>query len=281
MTSSFQPPFVSSDAGALAGAVMLRPTAAIDRLVPIKGEPSPIAERALEQHAILAGTLRDRGVNVTIAEPLPGSPAETLLADAAVMLPQGAVIARPSAIERRAEPKAVEAALLALGIPVIGRIEAPGLLDATDVAFGGDAVYVGVPRVGGGIRAHSNELGRRQLEAIAAAHGIRTIELALAPEALRLRNVFNFVAHDMAIVASDRVDVVPLVNLTLIEVPRGEEFAAGVLALGERRVLANLRFRESMALLRKHKVTVEAIDLWEFGKIGAGPQSLVLPTKRT
>jgi hypothetical protein len=45
---SYAAPYVSTDAGALAGAIVLRPCAAVDRLPPIKGEPSPIADRALE-----------------------------------------------------------------------------------------------------------------------------------------------------------------------------------------------------------------------------------------
>lgn len=274
------PPFVVHDAGVLASAIVLRPTGAIDQLAPIKGEPSAIAERALEAHAILVATLRDRGVAVTVLDPALDLPSESLVADCAVLLPQGAVIARPSAVERRIETRAIEAALDALGIPIVGRIEAPGLLDATDVTLNGDVVYVGVPRAGAGLRARSNEFGRKQLEAIAAQYGITTIELALAPEVLRLRNVFNFIGRETVVVASELVDIVQLSNLKTVEVPRGEEFAAGVLALGECRILANLRYRESVAVFRKAKVAVEAIDLWEFGKVGAGPFSLVLAVKR-
>jgi len=268
------------DAGSLAGAVVLRPATAVDRLVPLKGEPSPIADRAIDQHKILVGRLRDKGVAVTELEPVHATPGESLIADCAIVLPKGAIITRPSSVDRRNETQAVENALSALGIPVIGRIEAPGLLDATDVAFGGDTLYVGVPMPGNGLRARSNELGRRGLEAIATAYGLKTVELSLTADVLRLRNVFNFVAHDTVVVASECVDIVPLSNLKTVEVPRGEEFAAGILALGERRVLANLRYRESVAVFRKAKLTVEAIDLWEFGKAGAGPFSLVLATKR-
>ncbi len=42
----------------------------------------------------------------------------------------------------------------------------------------------------------------------------------------------------------------------------------------------NLRFRDSIGLLRAAKIDVEAIDLWEFGKAGVGPFQLVLATKR-
>jgi N-dimethylarginine dimethylaminohydrolase len=106
------------------------------------------------------------------------------------------------------------------------------------------------------------------------------VELAIAPTVPRLRNVFNLVAADAVVAAPEMVDLVPVSNMRVIELPCGEEFAAGVLAFGERRAVVNLRFRESIGLLRAAKVEVEAIDLWEFGKAGAGPFQLVLATKR-
>ena len=273
-------PFVASDAGALAAAVVLHPSAAVDRLTPIKGEPSPIADRAQEQHAIFVRTLRDRGVTVYEIPPQTESSTESLVADCAIVLPHGALIARPSQIERRAEVVAVEKQLAHLGIPIVGRIEAPGLLDATDVAIAPGRVFVGVPRAGSGLRRRSNELGRRQLEAIVSQHGYNVVELAVANDVARLRDVFSVVAADTIVAAPERVDLVSVTDLRIIEVPRGEELAAGVLALGERLVVANLRFRESIAILRKAKISVEAIDLWEFGKAGFGPFSLALAVKR-
>ncbi len=280
MTTSPVSPFVSHDAGVLAGAVVLRPSSSIEQLIPVHGEPSPIAGRAIDQHAVLVRTLRDRGVAVTVLEPVLGSAAEALIGDTAIMLAGGAIIARPSAVERRPQTSVVEAALARLGIPILGRIEAPGLLDAGDVTLAGERVYVGVARPGAGLRARSNAFGRAQLADLTAAAGLRTIEVGLAPNVLRLRNVLGFVATDTAIVAPACLDLTALTELRLVEVPLGEEYAAGILALGERRVLANLRFRESLARLRRAKINVEAIDLWEFGKVGAGPFSLVLATKR-
>jgi dimethylargininase len=281
MTKSYDAPFVRSDAGALAGALVCPPSAAVDRLPPHPSEPSPIAERAREQHGILVRTLRDRGVDVTVIEPSTENPSESLVADYVVMLPQGAVIARPSAVERRPNVAGVERALAALGVPVIGRIEAPGLLDATDVVLAGDRAFVGVPRPGAGLRPRSNELGRRQLAGLLDAAGIRVLELATAAPVARLRNAFNLVGADTVVAAPEWVDLVPVTGMQIVEVVRGEEGAAGVLAFGERRAVVNLRFRESIRLLRAAKVSVEAIDLWEFGKAGIGPCQLVLPTKRT
>jgi dimethylargininase len=280
MTKSFEAPYVRSDAGALTAASVCAPSAAIDRLPPLASEPSPIASRALEAHGILVRTLRDRGVDVVEMQPVTEGAAESLVADYVLMLPQGALIARPSAIERRVNVAAVERAVTALGIPIVGRIESPGLLDATDVVLAGDRAFVGVPRAGTGLRPRSNELGRRQLAALLDAAKIRMIELATAPQVARLRNAFNLVAADTAIAASEQVDLVPVTGLNIVDVVMGEEAAAGVLAFGERRAIVNLRFRESIKLLRAANVSVEAIDLWEFGKAGVGPFQLVLPVKR-
>ena len=278
--NSYARPYVSTDAGALAGAVVLRPSAAVDLLAPVKGEPSPIADRAIEQHAIFIGTLRSRGVTVHEIEPYTESATESLVADCAIVLPNGAVIARPSQMERRSETAAVERHLAELGIPIAGRIEAPGLLDATDVAIAAGRVFIGVPRSGPGLRRRSNELGRKQLEAIVSQQGFQVVELPVANDVPRLRDVFSVVASDMVLAAPDRVDLVAVTGVRIVEVPRGEELAAGVLALGERLVVANLRFRESIAIMRKAKIAVEAIDLWEFGKAGFGPFSLALAVKR-
>jgi dimethylargininase len=276
----FSAPYVSHDAGALAGAVVLRPGADIEHLPPLKGEPSAIAVRAQAQHDILVRTLRDRGV--TVAECAAGgvSPAASLIADGAVLFPEGALLTRPAQVERRHEAAALEAELERLGIPVAGRIDAPGLLDGGDVVVAGKIVYLGVPSGPQGQRQRSNALGRKQLESFAVNSGRLVVELPVSADVPRLRNVFSVVGTATAIAAPDKVDLIGVRDLEIVEVPRGEEFAAGVLPLGEKRVLANLRFRESLAIMRKAKIAVEAIDLWEFGKVGAGVFSLVLAVKR-
>lgn len=273
-------PYVSHDAGALAGAVVIRPGAAVDRLVPVKGEPSPIADRALAQHAILVRTLRDRGVTVTESAALTDTPTACLVADCAVLFADGALLARPAQIERRHEPALVEGLLQALGVPIIGRIEPPGLLDATNVIVAGGVVYVGVARGVAGQRQRSNALGREQLKAFAAGSGLTVVEVPIAPDVMHLRNVFSVAGTSTVIAAPERVDLSGLRDLEIVALPRGEEYAAGVLTLGEKRVLANLRYRESLAIMRKARIAVEAIDLWEFGKAGAGVFSLVLAVKR-
>ena len=272
-----QAPYVRSAVGALRDAVVVGPGAALDRVVPVQGEPSPIVERAKEQHATLVRTLTGNGVRVHPLESADESGYATFVADCALVLERGAILLRPTRIDRRRETPAVERKLAEHGIPILGRIEAPGLLDGGDVALSAGVAYVGVPIKG----QRSNTIGRAQLEALLSTAGIRSVELALAPEVPRLRDILSVVADDLIVVADNYVDVAPLAGVArLVAIPRGDQLGAGLLTLAPKRVLANLRFRVALPILRKAKIDVIAIDLWEFGKVGAGPSSLALPLKR-
>jgi dimethylargininase len=170
-------------------------------------------------------------------------------------------------------------------VPIVGRIEAPGLLDGGDVLLGPDTLFLGVAtrrQAETGIPgfAHGNAFGREQLAAFAASKGRKTIDVAMAAEVRRLRSVASFVDAETVLFAAGLLDGAAFAGLQTIVAPRGEDYGAGVLALGPRRVLTNLRFRETIPLLRKAKVFVDAIDLWEFGKIGATPSTLALALKR-
>ncbi len=274
-----------SDADTLRAVVVVHPSAALASIPPLHGESNAIAERAIEQFGVFTGRLAAHGVKVLGAEPVDGAPFGTFCADGAVIFADGAFLMRPSDLRRRGEIAPLEVALTAAGIPIVGRIEAPGLLDGGDVLLAGDTLFIAVStprRNEAGIRAslHGNALGREALAAYARSKSIKVIEVLVAAEASRLRSVASLVDTQTVLFATGLVDGAAFAGMQTIAVPRGEDFGAGVLALGNRRVLANLRFRETIPLLRKAKIAVDAIDLWEFGKIGATPSSMALALKR-
>jgi dimethylargininase len=278
-------PFVSSDADALRSVFLQAPGDAIAQVAPIQGESHAIADRAAEQFKIFAGRLASFGVKVSERSSSAEGPLGFSRADGAVIFGDGAFLMRPSDPQRRREIAALEEALTNAGIPTIGRIEAPGLLDAGDVLLASDTMYVGFPQarraeVGMPPAVHGNALGRAQLTAFARSKNLRVVEVAMAAEVPRLRAVASLVDTKTVLCSPGLLDVAAFAGLELIEVPRGEDYAAGVLVLGKRRVVTNLRFRETIPLLRKSKIAVEAIDLWEFGKIGVTPSALALALKR-
>ncbi len=279
-------PFVEDDGARLAAALLVRPSAAIERAKPVQGESGTIFARALEQFAIFEGTLHYNGVQTIAIDQTPGLPNASAVADLAVVFPGGAFLMRPSDVARRTELAAVEAALATAGVPIVGRIEAPGLLDGGDVLLGPEALYLGVSEArpsAGGIPTgrRGNAHGREQLAAYARGIGRRIVEVGVAADAVRLRAVAAFVDEEAILYSPGLVQGAAFAGLTAIEVPRGDDYGAGVLALGRGRVIGNLRFRAVPPLLRAAKVAVDAIDLWEFGKIGTTPSLLALALRRS
>jgi N-dimethylarginine dimethylaminohydrolase len=258
---------VASDGAALRAVVVVPPAAGIAAIEPVHGESHAIAERAIEQHRIFTGRLAAYGVKTIEATPDAGAPFGPLCADGAVIFATGAFLMRPSDLRRRGEVTALEAALARAAIPIVGRIAAP-------VATKRQA-EIGIPSA-----VHGNALGREQLAAYARSVDLKVIEVAMAAEVRRLKSVASLIAAQTLLFSPGLVDGAAFTNLEKIEAPRGEDYGAGVLALGNRRVLANLRFRETTPLLRKAKFAVESIDLWEFGKIGATPSVMALALKR-
>jgi len=285
VTPTFVGPFVRGDAGALRAVIVAAPNADIATISPTHGESNAIAERATAQFIVFTSRLAAHGIKLVPLEATAAVPLAVLCADCAVVFEDGAFLMRPSDQRRRGEIALVEAALARAQIPVIGRIEAPGLLDGGDVLRVGDTLYLGVDtkrqaEVGLPRFTHGNVLGREQLAAYARSKQLKVVEVAMASEVRHLRSVASLVGTQTVLYASGLIDGTAFADLEKIEAPRGEDYGAGVLTLGDKRVLANLRFRETIPLLRKAKVSVDAIDLWEFGKIGATPSSMALALKR-
>jgi dimethylargininase len=251
----------------------------------MQGESNAIASRASEQFEIMLGRLTSAGVKLVHADEDAAVALGWSSADGAIVFEDGAFMMRPSDVRRRAGIALLEDALTRAGVPVVARIEAPGLLDGGDVLLAQDAVYIGCPKtrqaeIGTPATRHGNAFGREQLAAYARSTGRKIVDVALAGEVPRLRSVAALIDARTVLLAPGLLDASAFDGLETIAVPRGEDYGAGVLALGERRVLANLRFRETIPLLRKAKVAVDAIDLWEFGRIGVTPALLALALKR-
>lgn len=282
---AFSAPFVAHDSGTLTHALVVRPSFALETVPPIQGESSPIAQRAFEQHDVLIERLRADGVKPIVLEAQTESPCGVVAADLAVVFGAGAVLMRPSDLTRRAEVERVEQALLDAQIPILGRISAPGVLDGGDVLIGSGTLYVAVQKdrpsaVGIPRTARGNALGRAQLAALADEAGMRICEVAVASQVRRLRGIAAFIDRSTVLLASELLDAAAFEGLERIDAPEGEAYGAGVLVLGSRRAIANVRFRRLLPVLRRSRVSVDAIDLWEFGKLGITPSSLVLALKR-
>ncbi len=269
----FGPRLIGSPTGKLRAAAIVRPTPAIERAMPLLGEPGAVYSRALEQHDILRKTLEYFGVETIAVEPRGEDPFESSVIDAAIAFEDGATIMRPSEMSRRSEADRIEAEFARIDVPIAGHIAAPALLDGGNVMLAGGTAFVGVNQRG-------NALGRAGFSAVANAHGYRVVEVALAPGVRSLQSVASAVAKDTVVIAPDGVDAAAFDRFKIITVNLGEEMAAGVICLGEHHVIADVRYRTALARMRKAGLVVEGIDLYDFEKIGITPSHLVLALKR-
>lgn len=269
----FGPRLVATPTGRLRAAVLVKPTPSMEGAPPLIGEPAAVYERALEQHEVFRRMLEYFGVETIVLEPRGSDPYETSTADAAVAFEDGAVLMRLSALSRRAEVDRMESEFTRLDVPLAGHIKAPGLLDGNDVILAGQTAFIGVgPR--------GNELGRHGFAQLARAHGYRVVEVKLADGVNALRAVATAVAPETVVVGSDKADLAAFAGFRTIVLARGEELAAGVLCLGENRVIADIRYRTAFSIMRQAGIAVEAVDLYEFAKLGIAPSMLALALKR-
>jgi dimethylargininase len=269
----FGPRLVGSPTGTLRAAILVRPSRNIERAKPLPGEPGVVHAWALDQLEILRKTLAYFGVDTTVLDAHADDPYESSVCDGAVAFEDGAMLMRPTLMSRRAESDRLKATFSHMDVPLAGHVSAPGLLDGSDVLLVGQTAFVGAGKRG-------NDIGRNGFAEVARAHGYRVVEVKIDPSAPSLRAVAGAVAKDTVVLARDRVDVDAFDGFRTIVVERGEELAAGVIPIGERHVIADIRYRTALSAMRRAGITVEAIDLYEYDKIGLTPSTLVLALKR-
>jgi N-dimethylarginine dimethylaminohydrolase len=206
--------------------------------------------------------------------------------DATVLTPRGAVVCRMGKPTRRDEPAAQVQYLSSLGIPTVGAITPPGLLE------GGDVVWFDERTVAVGHGYRSNDHGIAQLRLLLGAAA--TVIVVPLPhyrgpsDVFHLMSILSVVDGDLAVVYSPLMPV-PfrqwLVDrgITLVEVP-DEEFdsmGGNVVALAPRDCVMLEGNPVTRARLEAAGARVQTYEGSEISvKGGGGPTCLTLPLVR-
>ena len=189
--------------------------------------------------------------------------------DPSLVTPAGAVLLAPGKVPRRGEVALHERFYEAQGIPIVGRIEAPGTFEA------GDSFWVDGRTLAVGRGFRSNDAGIGQLRALLAPQGIDVVAFDLpwylGPAAcLHLMSLISALDHDLALV---HLPLLP-VALHRLLVDRGyrlvvappEEFEPSgglnlnVLAVGPRRCIAVDGSPGTLAAMRDAGCEVSVFD---------------------
>jgi N-dimethylarginine dimethylaminohydrolase len=207
--------------------------------------------------------------------------------DASVACADGVVLCRMGKPPRAGEPAAQEAAFRAAGVPILGTIEPPGVLEGGDVTWLADRIAA----VGRGYR--TNDEGIRQLRTLLADAVDDLIAVPLphwrgSADVFHLMSVISPVDRDLAVVYSPLLPV-PFrerlldLGIVLVEVP-DEEFdtmGTNVLAVAPRRCLMLAGNPGTRRRLEQAGVEVLEYEGREISlKGGGGPTCLTRPLGR-
>lgn len=202
---------------------------------------------AATEHAAFREILAADGIEVVAA----GNAAEDsglldaiFTYDPSIITDRGAILCRPGKALRRPEVDLAAAAYARLGIPVLGRIAAPGTLE------GGDTLWLDARTLAVGRGYRTNDAGIAQLTELVAPLGVEVIPVSLPHwrgqgECLHLMSLISPVADDLAVVyppllATSFVELLSDRGWRFVTVPDEEFDAMGcnVLALAPGRCLA-------------------------------------------
>jgi N-dimethylarginine dimethylaminohydrolase len=154
-------------------------------------------ERAKFEHDMLCSSLTDLGVRVHAVQGAPGPTADAVYVfDPLLISDRGAVVLRSGKPNRVAESEPLGSWCSAAGVPVAGRIDAPGTVD------GGDTFWLAPDLFCIGRSLRTNAAGAAQLAEIIGGD-VRVFDLPYATgpaECLHLLSVISPVADALAVV---------------------------------------------------------------------------------
>lgn len=209
------------------------------------GYPRPVDhQRAEREHAAFRDLLTGAGVEVEVAGPDAAGLLDAIFADdAAIMTDGGVIVTRPGKLARQPEADLAEQTFARLGVPILGRITAPGTLE------GGDTCWLDERTLAVGRGYRTNDEGIGQLTELVAPLGVTVLPVELPhwhgpDECLHLLSMISPIALTAAVVylpllSTPFVQELNARGWTLISIP-DEEFdslGCNVLALGPWKVV--------------------------------------------
>jgi dimethylargininase len=231
------------------------PASFANALCAVPPDPPIDVARAREQHAEYRGALESYGLDVRTIVADETTPDCCFVEDTTVVAGGVALVTRPGAVERRAETGPVAKVLA--DYAELAHMEAPATLDGGDCMRVGTTIFVGKS-------LRTNEAGIARLAEVFAPHGFTIVPVALPPNVLHLKCI-------CAPLGADRITLVEsaprdsFAGVEVVRIPEAESYAANVLAIGDR-VLVAQGFPRTAELLTSAGYRVVTLDTSEFRK---------------
>ncbi len=249
---------------------------------------NPELERASQQHARLVEALQGAGAEVW---ELPADEALSLDAvyahDASFPTDHGMILMHMGKSSRRGEPEVHARLFETRGIPVLGRVDPPGLTE------GGDMVWLDASTVLIGEGYRTNKEGIEQIRRLLAPFDVEVLSSSLpygpGPDAcLHLMSLISVVGERAALVDLAWLSVSTVIELERrgfdlipIESAERDSLACNVLVLGDKKLLAIAENESTNSRLEREGFEVVTYAGSEISLNGSGgPTCLTRPVLR-
>lgn len=213
--------------------------------------------KALAQHEAYEECLRLLGIRVISLPPEPELPDAVFVEDAAIVVDEAAVIPIMGAASRRPETESLARALSAYRL--LHFMQPSATLDGGDVMRIGRRLFVGAS-------SRTNAEGIAQLRAFLSPFDYEVTAVDVR-RCLHLKSGCSYVGRNSILVNRQMIDVTPLAEFELIDVPASEPNAANVLEI-EDVVIVPGSFPQTIALLeaRLHRKSARRFRVSESGR---------------
>lgn len=228
------------------------------------------AHRAGQQHRELARLVAAGGADIVWLDDREDGLADSVFThDPSLVTDFGAIILRMGKPLRDPEPPLHEAAYQRLGVPVLGRIDAPGQVE------GGDCVWVDRHSLAVGRGVRTNQDGIQQLANLLGPKGVSVYGFDLPlwhgeDACLHLMSVISPLADDLALVYAPLLpaafyQMLRAKGITLVEGDADEFFASNGLSLNvlptaPRQVIAVAGFPRTKAAMEAAGCVVQTFE---------------------
>ncbi len=204
--------------------VLVRPVSSsfARALAAIAPDPAIDVARASAEHAAYVAALQRAGAEVVVVPAADELPDACFIEDTAVIAGGVALITRPGAPSRQAEPAAVRDALA--GWLPVAAMDAPATLDGGDCLRLGHRLYVGRS-------ARTNAAGVARARAVFEPLGVEVIEVPVAG-ALHLKSVCSPLGDDAVLVVEGALPSGTFGDAHELVVPAAEAPAANAVVIG-------------------------------------------------
>ena len=228
---------------------------------------APDIARFRDHHVAYVAALRTTGAEVLVLDPLEAFPDSVFVEDAALCLPEGAVVMRPGAPSRLGEA-AEMAPHLAAVYPDLRRIEGPGFIEGGDIVVTEREILVGTS-------ARTDAAGVAELARLVAdwGHVVRVVETP--PGVLHFKTDCSLLDED-TVLATERLAASGCFEgyRVLLTAP-GEEAAANAIRFNDRVIMA-AGFPRTREALDQAGYAVTEIGNTEAAKLDGGMSCLSL-----